>query len=78
MPCITDCPVGWKKNFRNNMCYWFNNNDYVPQYKAGQKCGNRGGHLVTINDADENEFIAKNYEINPNNTVQSEYAWTGL
>ena len=56
----------------------FNNRKILPQQRADGKCKRWGGHLVTINDETENEYIRENFPIESNATGASEFAWIGL
>ncbi|XP_072048607.1 asialoglycoprotein receptor 1-like [Amphiura filiformis] len=55
-----DCPrPEWKKRRANNHCYWFET-DFLPQYKADERCRRYNAKLAKIDDADENDWILKN------------------
>ena len=48
------CPDGW--TVYNGGCYKRNNNN-VPQWDNQADCERENANLVTIDDADENEFV---------------------
>ncbi|VDI31643.1 perlucin-like protein [Mytilus galloprovincialis] len=52
-----DCGYGWK-SFKDS-CYLFVDN-FMDWYDSQADCVRRGGHLVDIVDAEENEFIHSN------------------
>ena len=54
------CPrPEWVKRRSNNHCYWFEEGDHLPQYKADERCRRYNGKLTTIDDQAENDWILK-------------------
>ena len=55
-----ECPrPEWKNRRPTNHCYWFQDGDHLPQYKADERCRRYDGKLVQINDQEENDWILK-------------------
>ncbi|XP_072048365.1 perlucin-like protein [Amphiura filiformis] len=56
-----ECPrPEWKQRRETNTCYWFEDGDRLPQYKADERCRRYDGKLVKIDDAEECDWINGN------------------
>ena len=63
------CPASYTYVSSQNSCYLYRPSN-VHWGVAQTDCANRGGHLVTINDASENTYISTTYS--------TAWMWTGL
>ncbi|XP_052805282.1 perlucin-like protein [Mya arenaria] len=52
---LTGCPNGWIAY--EGSCYLFNNKDMMSFAVAEEFCSQKGGHVVHIDDEEENNFI---------------------
>ena len=60
MTLAMDCPrPEWVNRRPTNHCYWSQQGDHLPQYKADERCRRYDGKLAMIDDQEENDWILK-------------------
>ncbi len=72
--CGSDCPEGWIQNPANGHCYKATSRGTWAEAHA--EAVSLGGHLVTINDIDENRWVFSTFASLLDRPV--ELAWIGL
>ncbi|XP_072042584.1 C-type mannose receptor 2-like [Amphiura filiformis] len=72
---IPTCLEGWKEF--NNTCYLFEHNiDYVSYVNAKRKCDHLDAQLAVIHSQEEQDFLAGNIHVDPNDNWH--YYYIGL
>ncbi|WAR04498.1 hypothetical protein MAR_019867 [Mya arenaria] len=63
---LTGCPNGWIAY--EGSCYLFNNKDMMSFVMAEAFCSQKGGHVVHVDDEEENNFIKDAARMYPSNS----------
>ncbi|XP_052805639.1 perlucin-like protein [Mya arenaria] len=71
---LTGCPNGWIAY--EGSCYLFNNKDMMSFVMAEAFCSQKGGHVVHVDDEEENNFIKDAARMYPSNSLK--LWWIGM